>query len=60
MATLARSEVLTSDRAPRARPRIPPGVGGVLPGTLLVVLALLGPLALMLRYSFNRFVPGLP
>ncbi|MBP33482.1 ABC transporter permease [Methylobacterium sp.] len=58
MATLARSEVLTSDRAPRARPRIPPGVGGVLPGTLLVVLALLGPLALMLRYSFNRFVPG--
>lgn len=58
MATFARSEVLAPDRAPRARPRIPPGVGDVLPGTLLVVLALLGPLALMLRYSFNRFVPG--
>lgn len=58
MATLARSEVLALDRAARARPRIPSGVGGVLPGTLLVVLALLGPLALMLRYSFNRFVPG--
>ncbi len=33
MATLARSEVLAPDRAARARPRIPPGVGGVLPGT---------------------------
>lgn len=58
MATVARSEVLAPDLAPRARPRIPPGVGNVLPGTLLVVVALLGPLALMFRYSFNRFVPG--
>jgi putative spermidine/putrescine transport system permease protein len=29
-----------------------------LPATLLVVLLLLGPLAILFRYSFNRFVPG--
>lgn len=28
------------------------------PGVLLVVLLLLGPLAILFRYSFNRFVPG--
>ena len=28
------------------------------PGVLLVVLLLIGPLAILLRYSFNRFVPG--
>ncbi|EWY36612.1 ABC transporter permease [Skermanella stibiiresistens SB22] len=41
----------------RAR-RIPPAFGLASPATLFVVLALLGPLALMFRYSLNRFVPG--
>ena len=62
MSTLARTDVLaTMDPSPIRSPirrRLPTGVGGVLPGTLLVVATLLGPLALMLRYSFNRFVPG--
>src|SRR5665213_1150229 len=31
--------------------------GMIAPATVFVVLVLLGPLALMLRYSFNRFVP---
>lgn len=30
----------------------------VSPGVLLVILLLLGPLAILFRYSFNRFVPG--
>lgn len=58
VATLAQS----ATRAPvRVRPggrMIPSGVGGVLPGCVLVAVALIGPLTLMLRYSFNRFVPG--
>ncbi len=35
-----------------------PAFGLAAPATLFVVLALLGPLALMFRYSLNRFVPG--
>jgi putative spermidine/putrescine transport system permease protein len=35
-----------------------PVVALVGPGVLLVVLLLLGPLAILLRYSFNHFVPG--
>lgn len=58
MATLARTEVLAPETAPWVHRRKPSGIGGVLPGTLLVVVALLGPLALMFRYSLNRFVPG--
>lgn len=46
--------------APKARGgrRLSPAFGLAAPGTLFVVLALLGPLALMFRYSLNRFVPG--
>jgi putative spermidine/putrescine transport system permease protein len=49
------------------RPRMPrppslllrsPVVALAGPGVLLVVLLLLGPLAILLRYSFNHFVPG--
>lgn len=58
MATLARTDVLAAESAARPPRRKASGIGGVLPGTLLVAVALLGPLALMFRYSFNRFVPG--
>lgn len=46
--------------APTARGKsgVSPAFGLAAPATLFVVLALLGPLALLLRYSFNRFVPG--
>lgn len=40
------------------RRRTSPAFGLAAPATLFVVLGLLGPLALMFRYSFNRFVPG--
>ncbi|MFG1374402.1 ABC transporter permease [Xanthobacter oligotrophicus] len=42
----------------RERRRLSPAFGLAAPGTLFVVLALMGPLALMFRYSLNRFVPG--
>ncbi len=47
-------------RPPPAQPRrrIPGAPFLAAPGTLFVVLFLLLPLCLMLRYSFNRFVPG--
>ena len=35
-----------------------PAAALVGPGILLVVLLLLGPLAILFRYSFNKFVPG--
>lgn len=35
-----------------------PAAALVAPGVLLVTLFLLGPLLILLRYSFNRFVPG--
>lgn len=35
-----------------------PAAALVGPGVLLVVLLLIGPLAILFRYSFNRFVPG--
>jgi putative spermidine/putrescine transport system permease protein len=44
-------------RPPRGLVRSPV-LALVAPGVLLVVLLLLGPLAILLRYSFNRFVPG--
>ncbi|WP_084539839.1 ABC transporter permease [Azorhizobium doebereinerae] len=46
--------------APRARAgrRVSPAVGLAGPATLFVLLALVAPLALMFRYSLNRFVPG--
>lgn len=40
------------------RRRASPAFGLAAPATLFVVLGLLGPLALMFRYSFNRFVPA--
>ena len=47
-------------RPPKWRPPLvrSPVAALVAPGVLLVTLLLLGPLAILLRYSFNRFVPG--
>lgn len=42
----------------RSRQIRSPAAALVAPGVLLVVLLLLGPLAILFRYSFNRFVPG--
>jgi putative spermidine/putrescine transport system permease protein len=42
----------------RDRKRGSPAFGLAAPATIFVLLALLGPLALMFRYSFNRFVPA--
>lgn len=51
-----------SSGAARAAPQAPrlrsPAVALAGPGVLLVVLLLIGPLAILFRYSFNRFVPG--
>ena len=46
--------------APKARGRkgMSPVFGLAAPASLFVLLALLGPLLLMFRYSLNRFVPG--
>ncbi|WP_332117860.1 ABC transporter permease [Azorhizobium caulinodans] len=46
--------------APRARAgvRVSPAFGLATPATLFVLLGLVAPLALMFRYSLNRFVPG--
>lgn len=46
--------------APRARGGgcLSPAFGFAAPATLFVLIALIGPLALMFRYSLNRFVPG--
>ena len=46
--------------APRARAgvRVSPAFGLAAPATLFVLLGLVAPLALMFRYSLNRFVPG--
>lgn len=46
--------------APRARDgrRLSPAFGLAAPATIFVLVALIGPLALMFRYSLNRFVPG--
>ncbi|MEP9352816.1 ABC transporter permease [Xanthobacter sp. KR7-65] len=46
--------------APAAREgrRLSPTFGLAVPATLFVVVALMAPLALMFRYSLNRFVPG--
>ncbi len=46
--------------APRARGgwRLLPAFGLATPATLFVLIALIGPLLLMFRYSLNRFVPG--
>lgn len=46
--------------APRARAgvRLSPAFGLAAPATLFVLLGLVAPLALMFRYSLNRFVPG--
>jgi putative spermidine/putrescine transport system permease protein len=44
-----------------ARPRLglrPPAAALAAPAALFVILLLLGPLAILFRYSFNRFVPG--
>ncbi|NMN58787.1 putative spermidine/putrescine transport system permease protein [Xanthobacter sp. SG618] len=38
--------------------RLAPAYGLTAPATIFVLLALMGPLALMFRYSLNRFVPG--
>lgn len=43
--------------APKGR-RPSPAFGLTAPATIFVLLALIGPLALMFRYSLNRFVPG--
>lgn len=42
----------------RGRRRASPAVALATPATLFVLLALMAPLALMFRYSLNRFVPG--
>ncbi|MFG1214407.1 ABC transporter permease [Xanthobacter flavus] len=49
-----------SPPAPRGRKgrRLAPAYGLTAPATIFVLLALMGPLALMFRYSLNRFVPG--
>lgn len=49
-----------SSPAPRGREgrRLAPAYGLTAPATIFVLLALMGPLALMFRYSLNRFVPG--
>ncbi|GLI23984.1 putative spermidine/putrescine transport system permease protein [Xanthobacter flavus] len=49
-----------SPPAPRGREgrRLAPAYGLTAPATIFVLLALMGPLALMFRYSLNRFVPG--
>ncbi|UJX47988.1 ABC transporter permease [Xanthobacter sp. YC-JY1] len=49
-----------SPPAPRGREgrRLAPAYGLTAPATIFVLLALIGPLALMFRYSLNRFVPG--
>ena len=56
------SAALYAEGPEMARPTGPsvrsPVVALAAPGVLLVVLLLLGPLAILLRYSFNRFVPG--
>lgn len=38
--------------------RLAPAFGLAAPASLFVLVALMGPLALMFRYSLNRFVPG--
>lgn len=38
--------------------RLAPAYGLTAPATIFVLLVLMGPLALMFRYSLNRFVPG--
>lgn len=38
--------------------RVSPAFSLAAPATLVVLLGLIGPLALMFRYSFNRFVPA--
>ncbi|MBK8161521.1 MAG: hypothetical protein IPK59_23185 [Rhodospirillaceae bacterium] len=35
-----------------------PAAARLAPGVIFVTLLLLGPLAILFRYSFNRFVPG--
>ncbi len=59
-ASTLNSPVQTDRPAPqaRARRRVSPAFGLAAPGTLFVLLALVAPLALMFRYSLNRFVPG--
>jgi putative spermidine/putrescine transport system permease protein len=56
------SAALYAESPEMSRPPNPPVRSPVValaaPGVLLVVLLLLGPLAILLRYSFNRFVPG--
>ncbi|WP_081762574.1 ABC transporter permease [Xanthobacter sp. 126] len=49
-----------SPPAPRGREGrlLAPAYGLTAPATIFVLLALMGPLALMFRYSLNRFVPG--
>ena len=53
--TASSAEILSSPR--KVSRRAAPVTGLLAPATLFVVLVLLGPLALMFRYSFNRFVP---
>ncbi|MCL8382607.1 ABC transporter permease [Xanthobacter aminoxidans] len=50
----------TSPPAPSGREgrRLAPAYGLTAPATIFVLVALMGPLALMFRYSLNRFVPG--
>lgn len=52
-ATAAVSPAPQSDRR-----RVSPAFGLAAPATVFVLLGLIGPLALMFRYSFNRFVPS--
>lgn len=55
------STAVTADVSPSPnseRKRVSPAFGLAAPATLFVLLGLLGPLALMFRYSFNRFVPA--
>lgn len=51
-----------SARSSHTLPRFPlvrsPAAALLAPGVLLVIVLLLGPLAILFRYSFNQFVPG--
>ncbi|MBX8802018.1 ABC transporter permease [Pseudochrobactrum asaccharolyticum] len=44
--------------APQRPKKVPPAVGLITPATIFVLLGLLAPLALMLRYSFNQYDPA--
>jgi len=47
-----------SPTPPSNRRRVSPAFGLAAPASIFVLLGLIGPLALMFRYSFNRFVPS--